>query len=221
MLMLAACIVRSYFWSYLYVFTLTMPNAVAAYHTYGDLALSNSNAFAMFPQSTARDFGLCMMALHELVAFGLFAGPLFHMWEKLIHIHDRPFVFRAFCRLPLCGLMIFLAVAFPFFGAINAMLGAFTTSFGTYIIPAFAFNYAFKSDEDMIKQPYFNLKAMRFLNWVIVIVVTGLGVGYGGYASIKNFIDQFSQYEVFAECYQCDTYGKLNTGGLDVEAFEG
>ena len=51
------------------------------------------------------------------VAFGLFAGPLFHMWEKLIHFHGKPFWVRTLARLPLCGSMIFLAVAFPFFGA--------------------------------------------------------------------------------------------------------
>jgi auxin influx carrier (AUX1 LAX family) len=193
------------------VFTLTMPNAVAAYYRFGDLCLYNTNSFALFPKSVGRDLAMIFMSLHEMVAFGLFAGPLFHMWEKLIHIHHKPFAFRAAMRIPLCALMVFLAVAFPFFGAINAMLGAFTTSFGTYIIPAFAFNMAFKSDEGMIKQPYFNFKVMRIINWITVALVMILGVGYGGYASIKNFINQFSEYEVFAECYQCNKYGKLQT----------
>jgi auxin influx carrier (AUX1 LAX family) len=141
-----------------------MPNAVAAYYRFGDLCLYNTNSFALFPKSVGRDLAMIFMSLHEMVAFGLFAGPLFHMWEKLIHIHHKPFAFRAAMRIPLCALMVFLAVAFPFFGAINAMLGAFTTSFGTYIIPAFAFNMAFKSDEGMIKQPYFNFKVMRIIN---------------------------------------------------------
>lgn len=136
-------------------------------------------------------------------AFGLFCGPLFHMWEKMIHIHDKPMCIRAPLRLPLCGLMILLAVAFPFFGAINSVLGAFTTSFGTYIMPAFAYNYAFKTEEGLVKPPYFNFKLIRIINWCIVVIVTGLGVGFGGYASIKNFIAQLDQYEVFAECYQC------------------
>lgn len=209
-MLLAAPGFRSYFWSYLYVFTLTMPNAVTAYHTFGQECLYNANSFALFPKSPARDAGMILMMLHEFVAFGLFAGPLFHMWEKAIRISHKPFLFRAVLRLPVCGLMVFLATAFPFFGAINAILGAFTTSFGTYIIPAFAFNFAFKAggEDGMIKKPYFNLNVMRAINWLVVIVVTGLGVGYGGYVSIKNFIAQFDQYEVFAECYQCDSYGK-------------
>jgi hypothetical protein len=66
---------RSYFWSYLYVFTLTMPNAVAAYHTFGDLCLYNSNSIALYPKTVARDIGLAFMVVHEAVAFGLFAGP--------------------------------------------------------------------------------------------------------------------------------------------------
>lgn len=178
------------------MFTLTMPNAVAAYYRFGDLCLYNTNSFALFPKSVGRDLAMIFMSLHEMVAFGLFAGPLFHMWEKLIHIHHKPFAFRAAMRIPLCALMVFLAVAFPFFGAINAMLGAFTTSFGTYIIPAFAFNIAFKSDEGMIKQPYFNFKVevMRIINWITVALVIILGVGYteGTQASKTSLISLVS-----------------------------
>ena len=72
----------------------------------------------------------------------------------------------------------------------------------------------------MIKQPYFSLRLMRVINWLVVIVVTVLGVGYGGYVSIKNFIAQFDQYEVFAACYQCDTYGKASTPAVGEELEE-
>ena len=96
------------------------------------------------------------------------------------------------------------------------MIGAFGTSFGTYVIPALAFNLAFKSGDNLIKQCYFSFKAMRIINWFIVIIVSFLGVGYGGYASIKNFIAQINEYEVFAACYQCNKYGKLQgPPGLD------
>lgn len=83
---------RSYMWSYLYVFSLTMPNAVTAYHTFGQEARYNANSFNLFPRSHARDFGIVMMSLHQAVAFGLFAGPLFHMWEKLVSM-TNPSVF--------------------------------------------------------------------------------------------------------------------------------
>jgi len=58
---------RSYFWSYLYVFTLTMPNAVAAYYTFGDEVLGAANSFALFPKSPARDVGMMLMMLHGLL----------------------------------------------------------------------------------------------------------------------------------------------------------
>jgi len=198
----------SYFWSYLYVFTLTMPNAVTAYHTFGQYARGQSNTFALYPQSPARDFGIVLMTIHQAVAFGLFAGPLFHMWEKLLRIHDKPFIYRAMSRLPLEGCMLLIAVAFPFFGAINAILGAFTTSFGTYIIPCVAYNLAFRTkeaQENMVKKPpeWVPMWLIRATNWVIALFVVGAGVGAGGYTSVKNFIAQINQFEYFAECYQC------------------
>ena len=38
------------------------------------------------------------------------------------------------------GFLWFLAVAFPFFGVINDLLGAFTTTFETFVIPPLAYN---------------------------------------------------------------------------------
>lgn len=196
---------RSYFWSYIYVFTLTMPNAVTVYHTYGMRALyEGANSFTLFERSAARDFGIIMMTLHQAVAFGLFAGPLFHMFEKMIHIHDKPFWIRALARLPLCGVMLLLAVAFPFFGAVNAVLGAFTSSFGTYIIPVVAYNLAFKSTDDMVKKPVVSLKLLKVFNWLIAAFVILGGVGMGGYTSIKGFIQQIDEFDYFAPCYQCN-----------------
>ena len=182
---------KSYFWSYLYVFSLTMPNAITAYHTYGQEARYNANSFNLFPQSAARDFGIIMMSLHQAVAFGLFAGPLFHMFEKLIHIHDKPFIIRSFARLPLCGFMVLLAVAFPFFGAVNAILGAFTTSFGTYIIPCIGFNLAFQSADDMVKKPFMSLKWIKLLNWFIALFVIAGGVGLGGHTAVTAILYKY------------------------------
>ena len=125
------------------------------------------------------------------------------MWEKVIGIHDKPFVIRAFARLPLCGMMLLLAVAFPFWGAINGILGAFTTSFGTYIIPTIGYNLAFQSPEKLVKQPIMNFKLMRVLNWAVAMFVLIGGVGFGGYTSIKSFIQQLDQFDYFSECYQC------------------
>ena len=220
---------KSYFWSYLYVFSLTMPNAVAAYRTYGNLARDNANSFALFEPSMQRDVAIVLMSLHQMVAFGLFVGPLFHMWEKLIRVHNQKFVVRAILRIPLAFVILFLAVAFPFFGtynktnkqnkvlcfvlvflimmyytgAINSVLGAFTTSFGTYIIPLVGYNLAFSSSDKMIKKPIMDLTYTKAINWFLAAFVLLAGVGAGGYNAIRNFIAQIEHFDYFADCYQC------------------
>jgi len=200
---------KSYFYSFIYVFTLTLPNAITAYHTFGSIARYNPNSFNMYPRSPARDFGIVMMSLHQLVAFGLFMGPLFHIWEKFLRVHDKQFWIRVLARLPLCGGIMLIAVAFPFFGAINSVLGAFTTSFTTYIIPLVAFNLVFKSEEtaETMAKPlpkWTKLYLVRRLNWFLAGSLFVFGVGVGGWASVSNFIKQIENFDYFAECYQCN-----------------
>lgn len=200
---------KSYLYSFMYVFTLTLPNAISAYHTYGSAARYSPNAFNLYPQSFARDFGIVMMSLHQLVAFGLFIGPIFHIWEKFWNVHDKKFPIRIIFRLPLCGFMVLIAVAFPFFGAINSVLGAFTTSFSTYIIPLVAFNLVFQTDDDVrdMAKPlplWASLRWVRILNWVLAGGLFVFGVGVGGWASVTNFVRQIENFDYFAECYLCD-----------------
>lgn len=200
---------RSYFYSFLYVFTLTLPNAISAYRTFGGVSRYNPNSFNLYPQSFARDFGIVMMSLHQLVAFGLFIGPVFHIWEHFLKIHDKRFSTRVLYRLPLCGCVLLIAVAFPFFGAINSVLGAFTTSFTTYIIPLVAFNLVFRTEEDTVGMAkplprWANLRWIRLLNWCMAGSLFVFGVGVGGWASISNFWRQIEYFDYFAECYLCD-----------------
>ena len=73
------------------------------------------------------------MCLHEVVAFGLFAGPLFHMLEKLLNIQHKGYWICTSVQFVIVAILLFFAVAFPFFGVINGLLGAFTTTFCTYV----------------------------------------------------------------------------------------
>ena len=89
-------------------------------------------------------------------------------------------------------------------------MGAFTTSFATYIIPLIAFNLVFRTKDDTIDMakplPAFvqsKFWLMRFFNYVVAFVLLVSGVGLGGYASIKNFVAQIDQFQYFAECYGC------------------
>lgn len=201
---------KAYFWSFLYVFTLTLPNAVTTYHTYGAITRDHQNAFGLYPKSPARDFGIIMMNINNLVAFGLFIGPMFHVAENMSGVHKKAFWIRVLVRLPIVFIIVLFAIAFPFYGAINTVLGAFTTSFATYILPLVAFNLVFKSNnqlEGMAKPlPAFiqsKFQLLRFANWFFALLLLITGVGLGGYSSIKNFIAQIHKFEYFAECYGC------------------
>ena len=202
---------RSYFYSFVYIFTLTLPNAISSYHTFGGTSRYNPNSFNMFPPSLVRDFGIVMMSLHQLVAFGLFIGPVFHMWEQFLRVHDKSFSKRVLFRLPLCACVILVAVAtvVPFFGAINSVLGAFTTSFTTYIIPLVAFNHVFWTEDDIasIAKPlpqWANMHLVRLWNWCLAGTLLVFGVGVGGWASVSNFWKQIEHFDFFAECYLCE-----------------
>ena len=77
--------------------------------------------------------------------------------------------------------MIFFAIAFPFFGVINSVLGAFTTTFGTLIIPPLAYNMSYNSEERIINQPKDkkarNMKVYKvIINWVIIVLTVVLAL---------------------------------------------
>lgn len=67
------------------------------------------------------------------------------MWEKMLKIHQKPLWVRLPLRLPLSGAVWLISVAFPFYNLINSILGAFTSSFETYIIPAVVFNWVYRT----------------------------------------------------------------------------
>lgn len=109
----------------------------------------------------------------------------FHIWENFFHIHHKAFWIRAIARLPLCGSILLIAVAFPFFGPINSVLGAFTTSFATYIIPLVAFNLVFNEPDvvDGMSKPLPkwapDIHWVRYINWLLALVFLIGGVGIG------------------------------------------
>lgn len=82
----------------------------------------------------------------QCVAFGLFVTPLFLMWEKVVGVHYSKFyAIRAAARVPVVLLIWFLAVAFPFFGPINSIIGAFSTTFSTYLIPSLMYIIVYRT----------------------------------------------------------------------------
>ncbi|KAL9258091.1 Auxin transporter-like protein [Drosera capensis] len=186
----------------LYVLTLTLPSATAVYWAFGDMLLNHSNAFALLPRSPFRDMAF--------ITFGFACTPLYFVWEKAIGMHEcKSLCKRAAVRLPVVIPIWFLAIIFPFFGPINSAVGSLLVSFTVYIIPALAHLFTFRSAtarENAVEQPprFFGGWVGAFVidvfvvGWVLVV-----GFGFGGWASMVNFVHQIDTFGLFTKCYQC------------------
>ncbi|OIV99558.1 hypothetical protein TanjilG_17368 [Lupinus angustifolius] len=186
----------------LYVLTLTLPSAISVYWAFGDMLLNHSNAFALFPQSPFRDMAF--------ITFGFACTPLYFVWEKAIGMHEcKSLCKRALVRLPVVIPIWFLAIIFPFFGPINSTVGSLLVSFTVYIIPALAHIFTFKSAsarQNAVEQPpkFVGRWVGSFIiNIFIVVWVLIVGFGFGGWASMVNFIHQIDTFGLFTKCYQC------------------
>ena len=174
------------------------------------MLLNHSNAFTLLPKNLFRDFAVVLMLIHQFITFGFACTPLYFVWEKLIGMHEcRSMCKRAAARLPVVIPIWFLAIIFPFFGPINSTVGSLLVSFTVYIIPALAHIFTFRSSaarENAVEQP------PRFLgrwtgaftiNAFIVVWVFIVGFGFGGWASMINFVHQIDTFGLFTKCYQC------------------
>ncbi|KAG0549819.1 hypothetical protein BDA96_01G287300 [Sorghum bicolor] len=194
----------------LYVLTLTLPSAAAAYWAFGDELLTHSNALALLPRTRFRDAAVVLMLIHQFITFGFACTPLYFVWEKLIGLHDcRSLCKRAAARLPVVVPIWFLAIIFPFFGPINSAVGSLLVSFTVYIIPALAHMVTFRSPQSrenaVERPPRFagGWTGAYVINSFVVAWVLVVGFGFGGWASITNFVQQVNTFGLFAKCYQC------------------
>ncbi|KAL5983687.1 hypothetical protein ACLOJK_017778, partial [Asimina triloba] len=189
-----------YIFAVLYTYLLTIPDSVAVYWAYGDDLLHRSNAFGVLPPSKAKNH------VKKYVAFLLNANPLFLAWEKVIGIHTGSrFLLKALARVPVVLIAWFLALAIPFFGPINSVMGAFLLSFSVYIIPNVAFMKAYSKKQLETAKDVIT-KCGLLMYWISAVVATWVfvfGFGFGGWASGTNFIRQIKSFGFFDECYQC------------------
>lgn len=199
-----------YLYATVYVWTLTLPSAIAVYWAFGDLLLDHSNAFSLLPKSGARDLAVVLMLIHQFITFGFACTPLYFVWEKILGVHTTTNIsLRALVRLPVLLPIWFLAIIFPFFGPINSAVGSLLVTFTVYIIPAMAhmvtYRSAFARENAVEKLPVFlrSWTAMYLLNIFIVVWTLIVGFGLGGWASISNFVRQIDTFGLFAKCYQC------------------
>lgn len=199
-----------YLMATLYVFTLTLPSASAVYWAFGDQLLNHSNAFSLLPKTRWRDAAVILMLIHQFITFGFACTPLYFVWEKVIGMHDtRSICLRALARLPVVIPIWFLAIIFPFFGPINSAVGALLVSFTVYIIPSLAHMLTYRkasARQNAAEKPPFFLPswtAMYVVNTFVVVWVLVVGFGFGGWASMTNFVRQVDTFGLFAKCYQC------------------
>nr|GEZ00688.1 auxin transporter-like protein 2 [Tanacetum cinerariifolium] len=134
------------------------------------------------------------------------------MWKpqkfKYIYLFATLYVFTL--TLPSATAMYWaFAIIFPFFGPINSAVGALLVSFTVYIIPALAHMLTYRkasARQNAAEKPPFFLPswtAMYIVNIFIVVWVFVIGFGFGGWASMTNFIKQVDTFGLFAKCYQC------------------
>ncbi|CAN6307309.1 unnamed protein product [Urochloa humidicola] len=194
----------------LYVLTLTLPSAAAVYWAFGDELLTHSNALALLPRTAFRDAAVVLMLIHQFITFGFACTPLYFVWEKLIGLHDcRSLCKRAAARLPVVVPIWFLAIVFPFFGPINSAVGSLLVSFTVYIIPALAHMITFRSAtarENAVEPPprlVGRWTGTYMINAFVVAWVLVVGFGFGGWASMTNFVHQIDTFGLFTKCYQC------------------
>ncbi|WZY77140.1 hypothetical protein YC2023_023524 [Brassica napus] len=194
----------------IYVLTLTLPSASAVYWAFGDQLLTHSNALSLLPKSGFRDTAVILMLIHQFITFGFASTPLYFVWEKLIGVHETKSMFkRAMARLPVVLPIWFLAIIFPFFGPINSAVGSLLVSFTVYIIPALAHMLTFApapSRENAVERPPRVLGGWMgtyCINIFVVVWVFVVGFGFGGWASMVNFVRQIDTFGLFTKCYQC------------------
>ncbi|KAL9267278.1 Auxin transporter-like protein [Drosera capensis] len=166
----------------LYVFTLTIPSAASVYWEFGDQLLNHANAFSLLPRTCFSDAAVILMLIHQSITFGFASMPLYFVWEKMVGAHNaKSLLLRAVVRLPVV-IPIWLS---PFFGPINSAVGALLNAVGklSFFLPSWT--------------------AVYVLNAFIVVWVMVVGFGFGGWASIVNFVKQVGTFGLFAKCYQC------------------
>ncbi|KAG0590831.1 hypothetical protein KC19_1G129700 [Ceratodon purpureus] len=194
---------------FFYALLVTIPSSVAVYWSAGDILLKQSNAFAVLPGSGWQTLAIATIIAHQAMGFILFTHPIFLLCEKAAGVHTRRFFLRVLCRIPVVAIMFFFALAVPFFGPINSLLGSFGVGLGMYLIPAVVFlvTYRTKSarENSPVKPPWFlpTWSLVFVVNVVVILWTLVVGVGLGGWAGISNLIRQVHSFGFFDKCFQC------------------
>lgn len=92
--------------------------------------------------------GCCIISLNlQGIAFVITVSPVFYVCEKAAGVHTNHYFRRILVRVFVVGAHWFVALAVPFFGPINSVLGALLVTVGVYIIPLLAFNIVYRTNK--------------------------------------------------------------------------
>ena len=99
-----------------------------------------------------------------------------------------------------------IAACFP--SEHDSLLGAVTTTFGSFLIPALARNLYYTPDESVNAMPKpialgLQVPTVKVMNWVFILIILVLGLGLGGWASIKTMDEKVKEFELFDRCNGC------------------
>ena len=79
------------------------------------------------------------MACLQFITVGFAMMPLYLVWEKILGVHqENNMLLRASCRVSVVLPIWFMAIAFPFLGSINSLVGCLLVTFTVYILPCLA-----------------------------------------------------------------------------------
>jgi hypothetical protein len=83
--------------------------------------------------------------MRQSLSFIIFVHPIFLLVEKFARVHHRSMLLRILVRIPVVVVVWFVALAIPFFGPINSVMGAILLTVVVYMLPLATFMYAYRT----------------------------------------------------------------------------
>ncbi|KAK9817815.1 hypothetical protein WJX72_002659 [[Myrmecia] bisecta] len=193
-----------------WTFLLVIPHTTAVVLAYPDQSLAQGNIYSILPASHWKTASVYLMLIHNIAAFTVHTAPLMYIWERFVGTHTSRNLIRLPSRTPVVALLWLIAVAIPFYGTLNSLVGSFSP-FLQFVAPALAYNWYYRTQERRDEAPTappgilgrWGWKPVFFLNWAIIVFFSVFGVGFEVYYSIVALVKNIHTFKFFAACYQC------------------
>jgi auxin influx carrier (AUX1 LAX family) len=219
----------AYLLAQVWVLTLTVLPAGVAASAFGSSLARADSIYGVLPPSTNRSVSAWLMNVHQVVVFGMVLMPLYYYAERGVGLHGRGalgrltgarrFAARMCARMPISLIVWVLALAFPFYGAINALITAISFPTLSFLVPCALYNWVYgrrgaSGAAARAAAPFppptlggrVSLRAAwgasLAFNWVLA--VTGFAFMCGAlFFSIGAVVSGVRADGVFARCWQC------------------